>query len=516
MPDSTDVLFLVPPAKPVFRPIDLIYPFFKKLEHGGKMIPIQLGLLSMAAYLRQEGFSCRYHDLCHFKGEKTLNETLSALLKKYTPKIIALTAYTPNFNALLKSVEIIKEIDPNVLICVGGPHVSFLDRYSIEESDHKIDVIVRGEGETVMRDIAHYYLKNLPLEENIKGITTKTGKTEDQKLLSNEELNKLPPIAFDLIPQSERNATMYIPLTATRGCPFNCTFCAEKEFWKHKVRFRSPEKVVDELLIAEELFPNRSVEFMDSILPVNINHFEELVNQINERTNTPIKMAFTRADHTDNRRMQIMKSLLKEDGFVTIGVENADPDVLKLMKKTSWDIQLTALKKVKEFGLLSIPTWMIGFCGETLSSMNLNLEKIEYLNRNQLVESIILEIWIPLPGTLPFQHPKENGVKIHTYNWDFYHRAIYPPPYSLFDMNTGEITLSSDQIWAYFLSAVNLQKKWSKNRNLIKGHEISINQFMEIIQKNPILLYISPTGEFIKEIYPELFDYSSEKLNLSV
>jgi len=516
MPESIDVLFLVPPSKPVFRPFDLIYPFFKKLKNVENMIPVQLGLLSMAGYLRQEGFSCQYYDLCHFKGEKTLHETVSNLFKKYSPRIVALTSYTPNFNATLKTVEIIKEIDPNVLVCVGGPHVSFLDRYSIEESDNKIDVIVRGEGETVMRDIAYFNLKGLPLEENVRGITTKNKKTEDQKLLSNEELSNLPPMAFDLVPQSERNNTIYIPLNATRGCPFNCTFCAEKEFWRHKVRFRSPEKVVDEILIAEELFPNRSIEFTDSILPVNLKHFEELVNQINKRTNTPIKMALTRADHVDDKRMQIMKSLLQDDGFVIVGVENADPNILQLMKKPSWDIQLAALKKIKEFGLLSIPTWMIGFCGETLSSMKLNLEKIEYLNKNQLVESIILEIWIPMPGTLPFQHPKEYGVKIHTYNWDFYDRAVYPPPYSLFDASTGEVILSNDQIWAYYLSTLSLQKKWSKKRNLIKGAEIPINLFLELIQKNPMLLYSSPTQEYIREIYPDLFDSPSERLDTSV
>jgi radical SAM superfamily enzyme YgiQ (UPF0313 family) len=512
MPDAVDVLFLVPPSKPVFRPFDLIYPFFKHLKNGENMIPIQLGLLSMAAYLRDEGFSCQYYDLCHFKGEKTLRETVSNLLKKYNPRIIGLTSYTPNFNATLQTINIIKEIDPNVLICVGGPHVTFLDRYSIEESENKIDVVVRGEGELVMRDIAYYHLKGLSLEENVRGITTKNGKTENQKLMSSEELSSLPPMAFDLIPQNERNNTIYIPLNATRGCPFNCTFCAERIFWEHQVRFRSPEKVVDEILIAEELFPKRSMDFTDSILPVNMNHFEKLVDEVTKRINTPIKMALTRANLADNRRMQLMKSLLKDDGFVIIGVENGDPDVLALMKKPSWDVQLTALKKIKEFSLMSIPSWIIGFCGETLSSMNLNLEKIDYLNRNQLIESIILEIWIPLPGTAPFLHPKEYGAKIHTYNWDFYDRAVYPPPYSLFDVNTGEITLTSDQIWAYYLSALSLQKKWSTKKNLIKGPEIAINEFLEIVKKNPMHLYVSPAGESQITIYTDLFENFSEKL----
>lgn len=513
MPDAVDVLFLVPPSKPVLRPYDLVYPFFKKIKNIENVIPVQLGLLSMAAYLRQEGFSCQYHDLCHFKGKKTLKETLENLIKSYSPRIVALTSYTANFNATLETIRIIKEIDPNVLICVGGPHVSFLDKYSIDESDDKIDVVVRGEGEKTMLDLTYYYLKDLSLEENVMGITTKSKRTDDRKLLSNEELSNLPSIAFDLIPSNERNNIIYIPLNATRGCCFNCTFCAEKVFWERKVRFRSPEKVVDDILIAEELFPRRSIEFADSILPINLKHFEELVKQYNERANSPIKMAFTRANLTDNRRMELMKALLKDDGALLLGIENADPKILNLMKKPTWDIQLSALKKIKEFGLSSIPTWIIGFCGETLSSMNINFETIDYLNKNQLVESIILEIWIPLPGTLPFLHPKEYGVKIHTYNWDFYDRAVYPPPYSLYDVNTGEITLTRDQIWTYYLSAINLQKKWSKKKDLIKGPEITIEKFLEIVKKNPTPLYVSPAGASQITVYADLFENLSEKLS---
>ena len=506
MTKSTDVLFLVPPMKPVLRPIVVIFSFFKHSKSSEVMIPVQLGLLSMASYLRREGFSCAYYDLSHFKGKPTLNETITDQLKKYNPRIIALTSYTPNFNATLKTIDIIKEIDPNVLICVGGPHVTFLDRYSIDESNDKIDVVVRGEGERVMRDITYYFLKGLSLEENVRGITTKNKRNPDQELLTNEELGKLPPIAFDLIPKKERNNYIYIPLNATRGCSYNCTFCTNPLFWRHKIRFRPPEKVIEDILFAEELFPKRLIEFADTILPFKMAHFEKLVRLYRQLTHSPIKMALTRANLTDNKRMQLMKDLLQDEGFVIIGVENGNPNILKLMRKPSWEQQLQALKNLKNFGIASIPSWMIGFCGENLSTMNQNLEKVEYLNREQLVSSIILEIWIPLPGSLPFQNPKKYGVKIQSYNWDFYDRAVFPPPYSLFDVETGETTLTNAQIWAYYLAMISLQNKWTKKKKLIKGKEISISQFMKTIPKHLNLLFFSPAGESNITIYKDLFD----------
>ena len=513
MPDSIDVLFLVPPIKPILRPLDVIFPFYKHSKPTENLIPLQLGPLSIAAYLRQDGFSCQYIDLCHFKGNSTLSETVINHLKKYNPSIVGLTSYTSNFNATLKVIDIIKEIDPNILVCVGGPHVTFLDRYSIEESNYKIDVVVRGEGEKIMRDIVYYYLKGLPLEENVRGITTKMKRMPDQKLLSNEELGNLPPMAFDLIPKKERKNIIYIPLNATRGCSYRCTFCTNPHFWGHKIRFRDPEKVIEEILIAEALFPKRMIEFTDTILPFKLTHFEKLVNLYEKLIHTPITMALTRANLTDNKRMQLMKTLLKEKGYIVIGVENGNPKILELMNKPSWEEQLQALKNVKKLGITAIPSWIVGFCGENLSTMTHNLEKVEYLNKKELVSSIVLFIWIPIPGSLPFQNPKKYGVKIHTYNWDFYDRAVFPPPYSLFDPISGEITLTNMQIWAYYLSMIFLQTKWSRKRKSLKRGDISINHFMKAICKNLNLLFFSPAGESDITIYEDLFSQYKDLFN---
>ncbi len=511
MTSSIDVLFLVPPMKPILRPLDIIYNFFNHSKNTRNIISVQLGLLSIAGNLLKEGFSCQYHDLGHFKGKKTLFATISDLIRKYNPKIVALTSYTSNFNATLKVVDIVKEIDPNNLICVGGPHVTFLDKISIDESNNKIDVVVRGEGEQVMRNLVYEYLKNSSIksiEENVQGITTKNKRNADQKLLSNEQLDELPLLPLDLIPQKERTNFIYIPLSLTRGCSYKCTFCTNPLFWRRKVRFRSPEKVIEDILFAEKLFPKRLFEFTDTILPYNVTHFENLVHLYKKLANTPIKFALTRANLTDNKRLHLMKLLLQDEGFVSIGVENGNQKTLDLMGKPSWEIQYKALRKLKSFGLASMPTWMIGFCGENISTMNENLQKLEYLNKEDLIFSAIMNIWIPLPGSLPFLNPKKFGVKIHSYNWDFYDRGVFPPPYSLFDLSTGEITLSDAQIWSYYLSMVALQNKWSNKKHFIKGRKIHPSQFIKTIIKDLNLLFFPPGGESNNTIYEDLLsDY---------
>jgi radical SAM superfamily enzyme YgiQ (UPF0313 family) len=499
---------------PILRPLDIVYPLFERVQKSEDLVPLQLGLLSIAGYLLKEGFDVQYHDLCHFEGvpsqKPRLRVTLDHLLKKYDPAIVGLTSYTSNFNASLKVVALLKEINPNLLICVGGPHVTFLDKYSIEESGNRIDVVVRGEGERTMHDIVQCNKKGKPLEENVRGITTNKKRTPDQALLSNEELNKIPPLPFELIPKKERRKTIYLPLNATRGCSYRCTFCTNPIFWGHTVRFRNPESIIREILIAEELFPKMMIDFTDTILPAKVNHFEELVNQYTTSVKTPVLMALTRANLTDNKRLKLMKTLLGDKGYLTIGLENGNPRILELMHKPTWDTQLTALKNIKEFGIRSIPSWMVGFCGEDRLTMQENMDKLECLYKNQLIDSVIIFIWIPIPGSLPFRNPKEFGLKIHTINWDFYDRAVFPPPYSLFNPKTGEKTLSSLQIWSYYLDMIYLQKAWSEKmgksekRRGPKEKMVQPHQFIRAVSKNPEYLYFNPTGESNLTVYEEL------------
>jgi hypothetical protein len=71
----------------------------------------------------------------------------------------------------------------------------------------------------------------------------------------------------------------------------------------------------------------------------------------------------------------------------------------------------------------------------------------------------MLFIWIHIPGSPPFHTPKQFGVKIHSYNWDFCDRAVFPPPYSLYDIDTRKVALTDFQIWGYFLTMRYLQRQ---------------------------------------------------------
>lgn len=494
MTEKKDILLILPPLKPMFRSIDLVYVYFEKISSGNqlKFLPIPNGIMSIGALLEHEGYAVGYYDFCHFESNQNLKDLIETLIEKYDPKIVGGYSYTSHLNGLRKVFHTFKQISPEIKTIAGGPHVTFLDLQTINEFNGDLDVVVRGEGELTTLELVSNVVKGKPYD-TIRGTTNARKQNPMRKLLSEEELMNLPPINLDLIPKNELNKPLYFSIHCSRGCPNRCSFCAESHFWCYKLRVRSVNTVINEITMINDKY-NVFFDFGDSNLPI-IKSFDDLTNQISKiNLKNSLGMVLIRANLVNDARIDSLKKMLNDHpkAYITIGVENASDKILKLMRKPSWDIQYSALKKIKENDFNSIPSWMIGFPGEDLETMTYNLKCLNFLNENNLIQTTIFSIFIPTPGTEPFFNPEKYGIKIHTLNWDFYDRAVFPPPYSLIDKN-GRIILSSEQIWAYYISMLTLQKNWrlKKAPNIYK--EIDPEIFLNNLQENPIFYNVSPT-----------------------
>jgi radical SAM superfamily enzyme YgiQ (UPF0313 family) len=503
---------LIAPQKPHPRPFDVYYPFTHQLDQKKNIIPIQYGVMSILGKLRDE-FDIGFYDLAHFHSMKkeTLKLTIEAVLKKYNPKIIGIQSYTFNFNALKDSLKHIKQYDENIKTIAGGYHVSFLDYRSIEECEGNLDIVIRGEGERVMYQLLTNLTSNKPIED-IPGITTKKFRTPDVPLLSQEELDSLPLPAFELIPECEKkDKYVYFPISVSRGCVYKCLFCVNHHFWKRKVRIMKSDLAIDILKYLLEIFGKKKamLEFCDSILPLKYDKFKEMVMQYTKEINIPVLFALTRANFTDDDRLELLSKLLQNVGVLSMGIENGNERILKLMNKPTFDTSIKALIKIRSHNLKVTPSWLIGHPGENLFSVNENLEKINYLFNKRLIDTLIPFIWVPLPGTPPFENPKKYFLKIISYNWDRYDRAIYLPPYHLLEWNNpNEIALTNQQVWAYFLSVISLCNKNSKNFKLTtRKTQVPLSDFLNKVQKDYYYTLFSPGKDADINYYVDLDPY---------
>ncbi|MFX0136281.1 MAG: B12-binding domain-containing radical SAM protein, partial [Candidatus Hodarchaeota archaeon] len=435
MTEKKDILLILPPVRPMVRSLDLVHTYFEKISSSNKMklLPIPNGIFSLGSLLEHEGYAVSYHDFCHFETRQNLKDLIKSLVKKYDPNIVGGYAYTPYINGLKRTFQIFKEINPDIITIAGGPHVTFLDMQTINEFNGALDVVVRGEGEFSTLELVSKIIKGKPYE-NVRGTTNSKKINPIRNLLSDEDLANLPPIKLDLIPKSELKKTLYFSIHCSRGCPYNCTFCANPHFWGYKLRFRSIDVIINEIKTVNDKF-NVFFDFGDTNLPL-IKNFEELVKKIAEiNFRNSLGMVLMRANLVNDARLNLIKKMLSDHpkSYITVGVENASDKILKKMRKPSWNIQYLALRKIKKVDIDSIPSWMIGFPGETVETMTHNLKCLNHLNEKNLIQTAICFIFIPTPGTEPFSDPKKFGLKLNTKNWDFFDRAIFPPPYSLFN-----------------------------------------------------------------------------------
>ena len=198
------------------------------------------GLYLITAFLEQNGINAKVFGGNLNQGWKIIKEECE--FEKIS--MIGLYCDFENVTEIEAVCRRIKEIY-SIPVIVGGPQATALDKQFMEKSG--CDVIVRGEGELTMLELAHYFFDKVGTLYDINGIAFLDKGNymiqPDQVLIENLDL--LPFIdAKHSLNHDFRN--LYSSIMTGRGCPFHCAFCHEGHHTK-RVRFRSVDNVLQEI-----------------------------------------------------------------------------------------------------------------------------------------------------------------------------------------------------------------------------------------------------------------------------
>jgi len=354
-----------------------------------------IGLAYMAAVLEKNGYDVAVVDCPALK--MTYKQAEHAI-RLFEPDIVGITSVAATFTSALQIARDMKERYSQALIVFGGPHVTVMDEQIIR--DHgEVDIIVRGEGEQTIADLAHCVSNSGSKSLNkVKGITfrkeTSLVRTPDRPLI--EKLDELPFPAYHYFPLRKYQifGKLGLPMVTSRGCVSQCTFCSVPQIAGKHVRARSPKNVVDELVWIRDEYKADFITFTDEVFTYEKERVLEICSEIKRRKLKVPWDCQTRADCVSREVLAKMRSANCQ--LVSFGVESGSQKMLNAMKKgTTVQQNEMAIKWAKETGLSVIIYLIVGYPGETKESLK---QTFDFIKKTE-PDDVYMYLATPYPST---------------------------------------------------------------------------------------------------------------------
>ena len=119
-------------------------------EMMGDVVAPPLGLAQLAGCLEQAGIPVEILDANALEiGWRDLEPAIA----RAEPDLIGMTVYTPYVPEVARAVEAARRAAPQAVIALGGPHVTFAAKETLETMP-EVDVVARGEGDEIIVALA--------------------------------------------------------------------------------------------------------------------------------------------------------------------------------------------------------------------------------------------------------------------------------------------------------------------------------------------------------------------------
>ncbi len=399
----------------------LIYPPFKAHQ-----VTPPLGLAYLAGYLNANGHQVRILDSNRLGYSS--NDLISAA-KDLKPDLIGVNIMSLFFSQAKDVISHLKR-SLDVPVVIGGPHVTCLAKASLQET--KADFAIVGEGEITLCELADELTRTKPNFKKINGLAYRSKNiiiNPPRKLVA--DLDSLPLPAWKLLPPKAYppapHGALYkrfpiAPIITSRGCPYKCTFCSSPVLWGNKIRFRSPESVLDEIEHLVKVHGVKEIHFEDDNLTFKAEHTKAICQGIIDR-GLDIAWACPNGVRIDTLNRELLR-LMKRSGcyLLALGIESASQEVLdRAQKKLDISTVPDIVKMIKSEGILTWGFFIIGLPGDTRETIQKTIE----FSLQVPLDRAQFSMFSPLPGTKPFQEHMEQNPDMKWDDLNYSDMAVY-------------------------------------------------------------------------------------------
>lgn len=472
----------------------------KKFSH----LSFPMGILYLSSMVKNKNI-CENIDILDFQYEinnlknySDLNDFIVNIAKnriKFIPDVISFSLmFTTSYEFFEICVEKLKEMWPDCIFIVG----SFIATNCTEKllQNRDLDYVLRGEGEASLP----MFLESLYFHEevNINGIYSKDNIQSSNELKLCDHIENLDDIPFPdweliNIEQYLRNGGRSIlsnkshdkhavaSIITSRGCPFDCTFCSAKTVHGRKMRFRSIDNIIKELIELYNRFGVTEILFEDDLFTANKKRTINLITAIKSLNIPNLKIQFPNGLHVNSMDPEVIDALV-DIGMASahIAIESGSDYVLKNFMKKKVDLNKAReiVKYIRNTKNLHVWSYFVlGMPGETKKQI---FETIEYA-KTLKADWCNFFVATPLAGSQIYKiflaEGYYTGDLSEFKNMDFTHRSF----------DTKEITANELNDLCY---RANLEVNFIYNTNLVEGnYKKAIGQFNHIISHYPFHIF---------------------------
>lgn len=376
-----------------------------------------IGLAILATSIRDCGHDVIIADH-HFNPPPEDQEETAfiELLKAEKPELLGISAVSHEWCMTRVQSALDVAYEMGIPVWVGGPHaVAFWD---ILEQDKRISKVVIGEADGRFEDILN--------------------SDEPVLRLGRSEVFNSP--SFTTMLGSENLITY--PLFVSRGCHYNCTFCAATKVFGNRWRGRSLDtEFWDELDAIAINHPKCSIiSIIDDAFTQDLDHAKEFLREyINRKYPYQVSVFNVRADYIDDEFL----TLLKQTGVQTlsVGIESGDPEVFRMLRKgEKLETIVKAVHKIQAAGITPWLNMVIGLPGDTIEAHRRSIEFIMQFDLPRIVQWLI---FTPFRGTPAYDYFVDKGDIEDGYIPNFQSRYEMLPDDGMFDTNNFSRTAKS-------------------------------------------------------------------------
>ncbi|MDI7277602.1 MAG: radical SAM protein [Anaerolineae bacterium] len=401
--------------------VTLIYPGiggkgFDSLGQGMDSGWIGHGLAILAPCLRAVGAEVDLIDLRALPGW----DAFGAEVERRRPDVVGVSMMSADYNPAMRALELVRQADPRIRTCVGGPHPTICPEEVLESA--LVDHVFTGEAEITYPDAVARWMRGEEVPRLVPGAQPDLDQVPfaDHELFLSEWRRWGYGLDSPEAPFVPELPPPFVTVIAGRGCMYNCSYCqpAERHIFGRKVRRRSVQNVLAELRTLQEQYHFNSFMFHDDCLTEDRDWVVAFCQAYREAGFRQPFFCQSRADIiVKNEEMVALMARAGLRGYL-IGFESGSDRVLRFIRKGTrvWQ-NLKAAEICRKYGISIWANYMLGLPTETEDEMRATISMLKEIDPDYYSPAF----YTPHPGSDLFTYCQEHDLSLIT-DHDSYRR----------------------------------------------------------------------------------------------